>query len=89
MYELEEIATIEVGPDRSASRRFIQNYWIARAIFKLIILFEAALWVRCRTGVRIPHRLQSNCDDYLGCVGRVRSAPVSRDGQVIRVTPAR
>jgi hypothetical protein len=45
VYELEKIATIEVGPDKRAGRRFKRNYWIARALFTLVVLIEAALCV--------------------------------------------
>jgi hypothetical protein len=45
VYELEKIATIEVGPDNSAARRFRRNYWIARALFTVVILLVAALVV--------------------------------------------
>jgi len=45
VYELEKIATIETGPDNSAARRFRRNYWIARAIFTVVVFLVAALCV--------------------------------------------
>jgi hypothetical protein len=45
VYELEKIATIEVGRDKSAGRRFRRNYWIARALFTVVILLVAGLWI--------------------------------------------
>ena len=45
MYALEKIATIEAGPDNSAARRFRRNYWIARALFTVVVLLVATLCV--------------------------------------------
>ena len=45
MYELEKIATIEAGPDNGAASRFRRNYWIARALFTVVVFLVAALCV--------------------------------------------
>jgi hypothetical protein len=45
VYELEKIASIEVGPDNRSTRRFRRNYLIARALFTVVVLLVATLCV--------------------------------------------